>query len=119
MNEALYHRKLDRALDRMGALYSLRDIRRLLDEGALQSFAHNNSWLVCQLNQFPQAKALDFVIAVGDLSDWRPLHDAALRFADEQNVSVVRAFGRRGWIAQTREAGWRLKTVNQVYIKEL
>jgi hypothetical protein len=119
MNAASYHRKLDRVLDRMGAVYTWRDIEERLADGRMQSFAHGNSFLVTQINVYPRAKALDWLAAVGDLADWKALHDQALDFAREHDVSLIRAYGRRGWWPMIADHGWRTLTVNQVYQREL
>lgn len=119
MSDEIYYRKLARVLDCMGSIYTFGDILERLKDGRMQSFARGNSMLVTQINCFPRAKALDFVLAVGDLDDCLKIHDDAVRFADEQNISVIRAYGRRGWMPFVRDHGWRLKTVNQVYMKEL
>jgi len=114
-----YEQKLARVLDRMGAVYNLGDILERLEDGRMQSFAHGNSMLVTQINCYPRAKALDFLLAVGDLADWRTLHDDAVRFAEKHDVSLIRAYGRRGWMPFIRDHGWRTLTTNQVYVKEL
>ena len=119
MTDAIYHRKLARVLDRMGAIYTLDDIFDRLADGRMQSFAHGNSMLVTQIQSFPRAKTLDFVAAVGDLEDWRPIHDDAVRFAEAHDISLLRAYGRRGWMPTIRDHGWKELTVNQVYQKEL
>jgi hypothetical protein len=116
---ATYHRKLDRVLDRMGGVYTLRDILERLEDGRMQSFARGNSLLVTQVSCYPRARALDWIAAVGDLSDWRPIHDEAIAFADKHDISLIRAYGRRGWAPFIRDHGWRTLTTNQVYVKEL
>jgi hypothetical protein len=114
-----YQRKLDRVLDRMGGVYHWRDIMERLEDGRMQSFAHGNSMLVTQINVYPRAKALDWLAAVGDMEDWRTIHDQAIEFADANNVSLIRAYGRRGWWPFIRDHGWKELTVNQVYQKEV
>jgi len=114
-----YHRKLDRVLDRMGGLYHWRDIEDRLKDGRMQSFAHGNSMLITTVGAFPRSRAMDWVAAVGDLRDWRAIHDAAIEFADRHDISLIRAYGRRGWFPFIRDHGWRELTVNQVYVKEL
>jgi hypothetical protein len=116
---AAYRRKLDRVLDRMGSVYTWGDIKERLDDGRMQSFAHGNSFLVTQIACFPRAKALDFLAAVGDIEDWRPIHDQAVSFAERHDISLIRAYGRRGWMPHIRDHGWRALTTNQVYVKEL
>jgi hypothetical protein len=114
-----YEQKLARVLDRMGSVYNLADILERLDDGRMQSFAHRNSMLVTQVNCYPRAKALDFLAAVGDLEDAETLHAEALRFAESQDISLIRAYGRRGWMPFIRDHGWRPVAKNFVYVKEL
>jgi hypothetical protein len=116
---ATYHQKLDRVLDRMGAIYTLRDILERLEDGRMQSFARGNSMLVTQINVYPRARTLDFIAAVGDIEDWEPIHGEALAFADRHDISLIRAYGRLGWWPRIRDHGWRRLTVNQVYQREL
>jgi len=114
-----YEQKLARVLDRMGGVYHLRDILERLGDGRMQSFARGNSLLVTEINIYPRARALDCLLAVGDLEDCKTLHDDAMRFAGEHDISLIRAYGRRGWAPFARDRGWRTLTVNQVYVKEL
>jgi len=114
-----YHRKLGRVLDRMGGVYTLDDIKERLSDGRMQSFAHRNSLLVTEICCFPRAKTFDWVLAVGDMEDWKPLHDEAIRFAEANDISLIRAYGRRGWMPFIRDHGWRSLTTSQVYVKEL
>jgi hypothetical protein len=119
MNEAVYHRRLARVLDRMGGLYTLNDILERIADGRMQSFAEGNSWLITEINLYPRARALDCLALVGDLRDGEALHDQALAFANRIDASLIRAYGRRGWIPQAKAHGWRLHTVNQVYHKDM
>jgi len=114
-----YEQKLARVLDRMGGVYNLGDIMERLDDGRMQAFAHRNSVLVTQVNCYPRAKALDFLVAVGDFEDAETLHDEALRFAAQHDISLIRAYGRRGWTPFIRDHGWRPVAKNFVYVKEL
>ena len=114
-----YQDKLNRVLERMGGVYHWRDIQERLDDGRMQSFAHGNSFLVTQVQTFPRARTLDWLLAVGDLADWQDIHAQAIDFADRNNISLIRAQGRRGWMPLIKDHGWRELTVNQVYQREL
>jgi len=114
-----YQEKLARVLERMGGVYTLGDILERLKDGSMQSFARGNSMLVTQINCYPRAKALDCLFAVGDLEDCKTLHDDAMRFAEGHDISLIRAYGRRGWAPFARDRGWRTLTTNHVYVKEL
>ena len=114
-----YHKKLDRVLDRMGGVYHLSDILERLGDGRMQSFAFRNSMLITQIAVYPRGKALDWIAAVGDLDDWRAIHDEAVAFAERHDISLIRAHGRRGWAPFIRDHGWRTLTTSQLYVKEL
>ena len=69
MSAAIYHRKLERVLDRIGGLYTLNDILTAIAEGKMQTFVEDNSWAITQVQDFPRARQLQLVAAVGDLKD--------------------------------------------------
>ena len=119
MTAAIYHKRLERVLDRMGGLYALNDILERIAAGKMQSFVEGNSWAICELNDFPRRRVLDILAVVGDLKDCRILHDQVLRYADRVNASLVRASGRRGWIKDAESRGWRRHTTNMVYVRDM
>ena len=113
-----YHRKLARVLDAMGGLYLVDDLLSAIAEDRMQSFAIGNSWAVTQVSQFPRAKRLQIIAAVGDMEDMVQLHDRILEHASGINAGLVSAFGRRGWMPQAREHGWRLTAKNYLYQRD-
>ena len=115
------HRKLARVLDRIGGLYTINDILTLIAEGKMQSHVVNNSWAITQVQDFPRARQLLLVAMVGDLADLDPLHAKILDYADEVNAGLLSTYGRLGWLREGSYArlGWRLKSRNQLYVKEL
>ena len=119
MSVALYHRKMARVLDRMGGLYTLNDLLTRVADGRMQSFAEGNSWIITQIHVFPRAKALEVFAAVGDLNDLRVLHDRIIDFAAEIGAGVIQAHGRRGWLPDAAQRGWKLKARYYVYQKDM
>ena len=119
MNAPLYHRKLQRALDIQGGLFSLPDILERIADGRMQSWVHNNSWAITQISVYPRRRLLEIVAAVGDLRDCRLLHGKILAFASEMNVDLVAAYGRRGWARDADRNGWKIKTTSYLYHKDL
>lgn len=119
MNAPIYHRKLQRALDYQGGLFTLGDILERIANGAMQSWVHNNSWAVTQISVYPRRRVLEIVAAVGDLRDCRILHGQILVFANEMNVDLVAAYGRRGWARDADRNGWKIKTTSYLYHKDL
>jgi hypothetical protein len=118
---AIYHRKMARALDRMGGLYTLNDILTAIAEGRMQTFVVGNSWAITQVNQYPRARTLQLVAMVGDLKDVDGLHAKILAYADEANCSLLSTYGRLGWLREGsyRRFGWRLKTKSYLFHKEM
>jgi hypothetical protein len=116
-----YHAKLARVLDRMGGLYTLNDILTAIAEGKMQTFVENNSWAITQVNQYPRARVLQLVAYVGDLADVDGLHAKILSYADQANCGLLSTYGRMGWLRQGswRRLGWRLKTKNYLYHREM
>jgi hypothetical protein len=53
------------------------------------------------------------------MEDMVPLHDRILEYASDINAGLVATIGRRGWMPQAREHGWRLKAKNFLYQREL
>ena len=114
-----YRAKLDRLLDRMGGLYLASDLIEAVHVGEMQCLAENDSVAITRIAQYPRAKALEIIGAVGALEDLRRLHDKVLDFADEVNAGVVLAFGRKGWIPDAEARGWRIKAKSYLYAKDM
>jgi hypothetical protein len=114
-----YEQKLARVLDAMGGLYLVDDLLSAIAEDRMQSFSIGNSWAITQVNQFPRAKRLQIVAAVGDMGDMVALHDRILEYASDINAGLVSTIGRRGWMPQAREHGWRLKAKNYLYQRDM
>ena len=118
-DDTSYHRKLARVLDAMGALFTLDDILTAIHEGRMQSHVVGNSWAITQIQDFPRARVLNLFAVVGDLPDIPELQRKVLGYADEVNAALVSAHGRRGWFPQAEAYGWKLKTRNWLWQKEL
>ena len=114
-----YEQKLARVLDAMGGLYLVDDLLSAIAEDRMQSFSIGNSWAITQVNQFPRAKRLQIVAAVGDMGDMVALHDRILEYASDINAGLVSTIGRRGWMPQAREPGWRLNAKNYLYQRDM
>jgi hypothetical protein len=114
-----YIEKLRRALDRMGGLYTVNDLLERIADGRMQAFVEGKSILVTEINLFPRARTLDCIVVAGDLADCRALHARAMRFAAEIGADVVRAIGRRGWLADATKHGWRPLTTSILYVKDM
>lgn len=119
MNAHPFYRHLARTLDRMGGVYLVQDILTAIGEGKMQSFAEGDSWAVTQIADFPRARLLEVMVALGDLQQCRILHDRILQYAREHDIGLVQAYGRRGWIEDATSRGWKVRTTSYLYQREL
>ena len=114
-----YHAKLARLLDRMGGLYTVSDILAAIAAGHMQSFAEGDSWAITQVVQFPRARLLEILIALGDIDECRTLHSRILQYARDNGIGLVQAYGRRGWLDHPLTSGWKIRTKAFLYQREL
>ena len=122
MNAHVHHpyaRKLARLLERMGDVFTVSDILAAIAEGKMQSFAEGDSWAITQVIQFPRARMLEILVAIGDLDECRILHDRILQYAKDNDISLIQAYGRRGWLGDARSHGWKVRTTSYLYQREL
>jgi hypothetical protein len=110
-----FHAHLARVLDRMGGLYSVNDILGAIARNEMQSFVEGDSWIVTRVAKFPRRRALEVIVALGSLDELRALHDRILAFAKSEDVSVILAYGRKGWLADASARGWAVKARSFVY----
>jgi hypothetical protein len=114
-----YHQKLARALDRMGGVYSVQDILTAIAENRMQSFADGDSWAITQVVDYPRARVMEVLVALGDLEACRRLHDRILEYAARNDITFVQAYGRRGWVGDARSHGWKVRTTSYLYQRDM
>lgn len=114
-----YHKRLARALERMGGVYTVSDILSAVASGRMQGFTEGESWAVTQVVDFPRARMLEILVAVGALSECRKLHDRIIEYARNNDISLIQAYGRRGWIGDAERHGWKVRTTSYLYQREL
>ena len=112
-----YYDKLDRALKDGGNLYTVKDILKAISESRMQSFAEGNTWAITEVNTFPNRKIVTIAYVVGDLKDAELLHDRVIDFAKSVGATMVKAFGRTGWVKAAEKNGWT--GAGHVYCKEI
>jgi hypothetical protein len=118
-----YMQQLQELLHDMGGSHTFEDIRALIDDGALQSFAVNDTWVVTSLITFPQATVLDIFLAVGNLEDFDEVEKQIETFARTQGVTFMRVYARRGFEYLIDRRSWKSgqgwKPGPRVYTKRL
>jgi hypothetical protein len=114
-----YHAKLARLLDRMGGLWTVSDILGAIAEGRMQSFVEGDTWAITQIAQFPRARLLEILVVVGALDDCQRLLDRIFQYANDHDIGLVQAYGRRGWLNHPLTSGWKIRTRSFLYQREL
>lgn len=121
MNGSIKHpmrERVDAALQKFGGFYTFEDILERVTDGRMQSFAHNDSWVVTQICVFPRKTVLDVVFAVGDSADLEIIHSDVIGFARRLDIPMIMAaMGRDGWDPYAKRNGW--SRVASVYFKEI
>jgi hypothetical protein len=119
MSVHVYHKKLARLLDRMGGLWTVQDILSAIAEGRMQSFVEGETWAITQIACFPRAKLLEILVVVGALDDCQKLLDRIFQYANDHDIGLIQAYGRRGWLNHPLTAGWKIRTKSFLYQREL
>jgi hypothetical protein len=114
-----HHAKLARLLDRMGGLWTVSDILGAIAEGRMQSFVEGDTWAITQIAQFPRARLLEILVVVGALDDCQRLLDRIFQYANDHDIGLVQAYGRRGWLNHPLTSGWKIRTRSFLYQREL
>lgn len=110
-----YLKKLDRILDRMGGLYTAKDIIDQINLGRMQSFLQGDSWVITRIMDHPRGRSLEIFAVVGNVDDLRILHDRIVMYGFEIGAKVITAYGRKGWLPDARRRGWTVKARSFVY----
>lgn len=118
--EAIHHpmfNEVEETLASFGGFYKFQDIIDAVNSGMMQSFVLNDSWIVTQVCVFPQKRAVDIVLAVGNAKELESLHSDVEKFALSHGATLLLATGRHGWKNMARNHGWR--SIAAVYVKDL
>lgn len=113
----LMMRRLQRALFYAGNTHTLSDILSEVHSGQMQSFCVGDSWAVTRILDTPRRRVLEIFMAVGMLDDMPELERQIEVFAKEHSVTLMRTFGRRGWLETGKSLGWKPRQT--VFIKEI
>ena len=96
-----------RALDVAGKTHGPEDVARAVSEGRMQAWTAGDSLVVTEVLAFPQARALNVFLAVGDLDEVMSLQPALEAFGREHGCKVMRMEGRKGWARVLPQHGWK------------
>ena len=99
--------RLQELLHEMGGTHTLEDIRALIDDGAFQSFAEGDTWVVTSMLQFPQATVMDIFLVVGEQKDFEVLEKQIEGFARQVGVTFMRVYARKGFEYLIERRDWK------------
>jgi hypothetical protein len=100
-------RRLMRALDVAGKTHGPEDVARAVADGRMQAWTAGDSLVITEVLNFPQARALNVFLAVGNLDEVMSLQPAIEAFGREHGCSVMRMEGRKGWARVLPDHGWK------------
>ena len=109
-------KKLIRALEVSGNLYTLSDIEEGLNSGSLQSHVEGDTWAITQVHDWPQRRAVNILFVIGSIEDTAELEAKIEKWAKDINANLLTATGREGWW-KVRTPGW--KTTGTLYSKDI
>jgi len=111
------YEKVQRALRDHGGLYTIEDIFECLEDGRMQSFAHNDTWVVTEIREYPNGTNLEIIFVAGNMADARVIEEQLIEFCEEQGIDrMVSESTRPGWI-RARFPGW--KHMSMKFVKEI
>jgi hypothetical protein len=116
ITDPLMVKRMAKALDMAGNVYTLTDIMGQIEKGTLQSHVENDTWAVTQVQNFPRKKVVDILYVVGYLDDSLRMEKKLEHWAGELGADMLTAAGREGWW-NFRTPGW--KQTGTMYAKEL
>ena len=111
--------RLAKVLDQMGGVYLVSDILAAIAEGKMQSFAEGDTWAVTQVVDYPRVRMLEIIAVVGEHEEFRKLHARILQYARDNDIGLIQAYGRRGWLVDAKANGWKVATTSYLYQKAL
>ena len=87
----------------------------------MQAFAVNNSWAITfQVQDFPRARTSTACrLCRRPHGDIDALQTMIFAYANIVNAGLVSAYGRLGWVKPGLQRGWRLKTKNYLFHRDL
>ena len=120
MSAHLNHRKLARLLETMGGLYTVSDILARSPRAGCRASSRATVGLSLRLSQFPRARLLEILIALGEhRSSAACSIETDRQYARDNGIGLVQAYGRRGWFQHPLTEGWKIRTNTFLYQREL
>ena len=95
----------DALLAREGGLYTFADIMDAINRGEMQSFAHDDTWVITQVLTYPRRKVLNIAYVVGKIDEAYRLEPEIVAYAKSVGADMLQATARLGW-KKRMSPGW-------------
>jgi len=109
-------KKMERALEEGGNIFTMDDIEIGLAEGKMQSHVFGDTWIITQVLYLPRRKSVDILFVVGNLEESVGAEQVVENWARNIGADMMTAIGRAGWW-KIRTPGW--KVMGTLYSKEI
>jgi len=100
-------KRLLKALKIGGDTYTPADLAEAVKEGRMQAWQSGQSVVITEVIGYPQKRALNVFIAVGDLEEVMKLQPTLEKFGQEHGCYCIRMSGRKGWTKVLPNYGWK------------
>jgi hypothetical protein len=109
-------RKMHRLMRDGNHCYTLDDVMSQIDAGTMQSHTFDNTWVITQVHEFPQRKAVDLTFVVGHADEFLEGLPSLYDWTKSIGADLITGSGRDGWWSR-RLPGWR--RMGSLYSKDL
>lgn len=95
------------ALDEGGNTHEFSDIVSAVLQGRMQFWPAADACAVTEIIEFPRKKYLHIFLAGGNKKTIIDMNESAAFFAKECGCDGISIAGRRGWVRELKNHGWR------------
>ena len=97
---------LDASLNYAIRTHSVEDVKKAVEAGLMHFWPVDNSVVITEMSEYPQAKILNIFIGGGDADDLMKVLDDLRVWGKTLGCSHVAFLGRQGWHKRLTARGW-------------
>jgi hypothetical protein len=109
-------KKMDKALKLDGGLFTLDDIEDHLRSGKIQGHVEGDTWVLTQIHDWPQRRAVNIMYLVGSMENALKLEPKLECWAKANGANLLTAMGRESWV-EFKTPGW--KKIGSLFSKDI
>jgi hypothetical protein len=110
ITSSLMERKLQKWLRANDDCYTLEDVLNKIYNGTMQSHAFGDTWVVTQVHEFPQRKAVHIDLVVGNLHEFLDGLPELEMWVKSIGADLITGSGNPGW-RHFPMPGWKAKGI--------